>query len=844
MLELCGKCANDMETSVGKIKSLIDWLDQFFDDEYKIKTMNVFAAYDRLEKCCDNLVGLEEWIDFRTVKKKCEKVGLTEFVNIVVKENISGADVSNVFFKRFYRLWLDSVMEEHPAVAGFRRTKQDEIVQDFQCLDKDQLKIARARVKEHLIKCLPDLTGPTSAHGDIGILKHELSKKRKIMPLRKLFAEIPDLILTLKPCLMMSPLTVSLFLQSDAYEFDLVVFDEASQVCTENAVGAIIRGKQLIVAGDREQLPPSNFFMASISSGDENFDTDEEDDDSAAYESILDEMVNFLPERSLKWHYRSRHEELIAFSNAEIYNNELTTFPSVIKKGKDIGVQYIYVPDGVYDRGGKKDNRIEAQKVVELIFDHIQKHPDRSLGVITFSEAQQSSIDSCLQAVRLVNPEFEKFFNEDKESPFFIKNLENVQGDERDTIIFSIGYAKDLKGVMYMNFGPLSRNGGYRRLNVAITRAKYNVKLVGSIHPTDIDVDKVSSTGVKMLRNYIEYAMNGPNSLTNRPEFDGIVNVESPFEEAVYDFLVEHNYNVETQVGCSGYRIDMAVKNPHISGQFAIGIECDGATYHSARTARDRDRLRQDVLELMGWKIYRIWSTDWIKDTKTEGDKLLQAVENAIEQGQVNLLNEKRDLVEKTNSASYVKVVEKPVEQKLENQFYRYMAVDACQIYYDCDHDIEKTFVQIIKLESPIHIEEFCRRVMPLYGQGRLTAKFRGQVENVLHRIKADKIIKRDQEFILFSDMQKFPARIPQEGDAPRGIDYVHPKEISRIMLQVIESTVGLSVNECIQDTAQLMGYSHCGVNIKSALQKSLEALIDHDFVEEMDGKLREINIK
>ena len=189
-------------------------------------------------------------------------------------------------------------MEEHPAVAGFRRTKQDEIVQDFQCLDKDQLKIARARVKEHLIKCLPDLTGPTSAHGDIGILKHELSKKRKIMPLRKLFAEIPDLILTLKPCLMMSPLTVSLFLQSDAYEFDLVVFDEASQVCTENAVGAIIRGKQLIVAGDREQLPPSNFFMASISSGDENFDTDEEDDDSAAYESILDEMVNFLPERS------------------------------------------------------------------------------------------------------------------------------------------------------------------------------------------------------------------------------------------------------------------------------------------------------------------------------------------------------------------------------------------------------------------------------------------------------------------------------------------------------------------------------------------------------------------
>ncbi|WP_196599317.1 DUF4011 domain-containing protein [Pectinatus frisingensis] len=842
VLDFCRTCVDDMETAREQIDPLIDWLDQFFDDGYKIRTMNVFAAYDRLERCHDNLAGLEEWIDFRTARENCKKIGLTEFINTILENNILGKDISNVFLKRFYRLWLDSVIKEHSAVAGFRRTKQDEIVQDFQRLDKDQLKIARERVKEHLIKCLPDLTGPTSAHGDVGILKHELSKKRKIMPLRKLFTKIPELILSLKPCLMMSPLTVSLFLQSDTYKFNLVVFDEASQVCTENALGAIIRGKQLIIAGDRKQLPPSNFFMTSMASADENYDIDEEDDDSASYESILDEMVNFLPERSLKWHYRSRHEELIAFSNAKFYNNGLTTFPSVIKKGKDIGVEYIYVPDGIYDRGKKKDNRIEAQKVVELIFKHIQKHPDRSLGVITFSGAQQSAIDNCLQVVRLAKPEFENFFNEDKDSPFFIKNLENVQGDERDTIIFSIGYAKDQNGVMYMNFGPLSRTGGYRRLNVAITRAKYNVKLVGSIHPTDIDVDKISSDGVIMLRNYIEYAINGPDSLINRSEFNEIVNAESPFEEAVYDFLVEHNYNVETQVGCSGYRIDMAVKNPHISGQFAIGIECDGATYHSARTARDRDRLRQDVLELMGWKIYRIWSTDWIKDTKTEGDKLLHAVETAIRQGQLNLLNEKKELVERANSSSYVKVVETPVDQKLRNQFYPYIVVNAVQIYHKFNYDINKTFTQIIKLESPIHIEEFCHIVMPIYDQERLTAKFRGEIESILNEIKEDKIIKKEQEFILFNDMQEFPARIPQKGDAPRSIVYIHPKEISQIMLKIIESTIGLSVSECIQDTAKLMGYSHCGSNIKTALQKSLDMLINNNFIEKTDGKLREIN--
>lgn len=837
VIELCHNCADDMEKFINTIDPLIDLFDNFFDDKYKIRPMNVFAAHDRLNRCYSNLASLEEWIDFRKARENCEKIGLTDFVNAISKETISGADVLNVFLKRFYRLWLDSVMEEYPSIASFRRAKQDELIHSFQCLDKEQLKIARARVKEHLINCLPNMYGPTSTHGDLGILKHELNKKRKIMPLRKLFAKIPDLILKLKPCLMMSPLTVSLFLQTDSYKFDLVIFDEASQVCTENALGAIIRGKQLIVAGDRKQLPPSNFFMATISSTDDDYDSAEEDDDSESYESILDELVNFLPEQSLKWHYRSRHEDLIAFSNAKIYNNSLTTFPSVIKNAKDIGVEYIYVPNGIYDRGKKKDNPCEAEKVVDLIFEHIQKHPDRSLGVITFSSAQQSAIDAQLRAKRFIKPEYEDFFNEDKSSPFFIKNLENVQGDERDTIIFSIGYAKDEHGVIYMNFGPLSRVGGYRRLNVAITRAKYNVKLVGSIYPTDIDVEKVSSEGVKMLRSYIEYAINGPDFLENHLEYNKIINTESPFEEAVYDFLVEHNYTVETQVGCSGYRIDMAVKNPHISGQFAIGIECDGATYHSARTARDRDRLRQDVLELMGWKIYRIWSTDWIKDTKTEGDKLLSAVEKAIQQGQLNLLNKKKELAKNSTSNSYTKLVEVPAEQKLNTQFNHYIVLDVIKIYQKFANDVEKTFIEIIKLESPIHIEEFCHMVMPIYPQIRLTAKLSEEIRSILNRIMKKGIIRKEDDFIIFNGMQEFPARIP----IPHDIEYVHPEEISQIILKIIESNVGLSVSECIQDTAKLMGYSHCGNNIKNALFKSLNILIDNNFIELAYGKLRKI---
>ena len=375
------------------------------------------------------------------------------------------------------------------------------------------------------------------------------------MPLRKLFASIPNLLPALRPCFMMSPLSVSVFLEAQSYNFDLVIFDEASQIHTEDAVGAIMRGKQVIIVGDTKQLPPTNFFAAAIDDEDYDVDSDDKDNDAGAYQSILDEAVTVLPERSLRWHYRSRHEHLIAFSNIKIYNNSLITFPSTIEKAPDCGVEYIHVPNGVYDRSGKRSNLNEAKKVADLVFEHFKQHPERSLGVVTFSEAQQSAVEVAIRQKRHENGAFEQFFSEDKDEPFFIKNLETVQGDERDTIIFSIGYARDEKGLMYMNFGPLSRDGGQRRLNVAVTRAKHNIKLVGSIMPTDIDTDRASGEGVKLLRSYIEFAQQGIAALQNELSYtDGILDFDSPFEEAVYDFLTSKGYTVQTQVGCSGFR--------------------------------------------------------------------------------------------------------------------------------------------------------------------------------------------------------------------------------------------------------------------------------------------------
>lgn len=381
-------------------------------------------------------------------------------------------------------------------------------------------------------------------------LRREAEKRRRQKPLRKLFAEIPELLLTLKPCLLMSPLSVSQFLAAGLFRFDVVIFDEASQVLPEDAVGAIFRGDQLIVVGDREQLPPTSFFAAGIS--DAAWDGDGEEDEADAFDSILEECAAVLDRSDLRWHYRSRHEHLIAFSNAEIYRN-LVTFPGASQEGADQGLEFIYVPDGVYDRSGSRTNRVEAKRVADLVFEHVRRHPKRSLGVVTFSQAQQDAVEAQLRQMRLANPEMEPFFREDGEEPFFIKNLENVQGDERDTIILSVGYGKDPSGVLHMNFGPLNSTNGYRRLNVAITRAKYNLKLVSSIRPQDIDPNRTSARGVHMLRSYLDFALHGPAVLQDKLPAGKAGGFDSPFEEAVYRELVRNGYAVDTQVGCSAH---------------------------------------------------------------------------------------------------------------------------------------------------------------------------------------------------------------------------------------------------------------------------------------------------
>jgi very-short-patch-repair endonuclease len=404
--------------------------------------------------------------------------------------------------------------------------------------------------------------------------------------------------------------------------FDLVIFDEASQIRPHDAICAIYRGQQLVVGGDPRQLPPTDFFTRTGEEGDE---TDVEEVGTASFESLLDVCLALgLTRKPLRWHYRSRREALIAFSNRYFYEGRLVTFPSALE-ATGPAVTFVKVPEGRFKDGV---NPIEARRVAELVMEHARNSPKRSLGVIAFSQRQQDRILDELEVLRRASPITEVYFAEDRDDPFFVKNLENVQGDERDVIILSVGYGPDESGNVPMRFGPLNRAGGERRLNVAITRARQAMKVVSSMSAGDVDLTRTGAEGAKLLKAFLDYAERGPGSL---PALSAEVAAaaDTPFEQTVAEELVRRGLKVERRVGFGGYTVDIAVLDPQREGAYLLGVECDGASYRSAVTARDRDRLRRAVLEGLGWTLVRVWSTEWVRDRDKQVRRIFAALELA-----------------------------------------------------------------------------------------------------------------------------------------------------------------------------------------------------------------------
>lgn len=795
------------------------------------------------------LTLLEEWVDYQRALSEAEAAGLSTFAESLSRDRPAKELWRDAFLRQVYTLWLTWQYSTQPALAAFRRTRQEERIQEFRQLDSWQFGVASQRIAERLVLRRPRVPANLPRGSEVAILLRAASAKRRFRPLRRLFAEIPNLLPALKPCMLMSPLSVAQFLGESAMQFDVVVFDEASQILPADAIGAIGRAKQAVIVGDQQQLPPTRFFDVSGHIADD--DAEEE-----LPESVLDACLAVgLPRKPLLWHYRSRHEHLIAFSNRHFYERRLITFPSPTEQTR--AVEFVRVEDGIYDRGSSKVNKAEARRIADLIVEHVSSHASESLGVITFSEAQMVAIQTELDMRKRVTPELEVLLKEERAEGegFFVKNLENVQGDERDVIFFSVGYGPDQARNLSVNFGPLNREGGERRLNVAVTRARLRVKILASFYSHELDTTRTKARGVHLLRKYLEFADQGPIALLGEITAVG-GEYESSFEEAVADALSSRGLNVIPQVGVGGFRIDLGIKDPD-ADRYVLGIECDGATYHSSKIARDRDRLRQQVLENLGWRIHRVWSTDWLKDPKREVERVLSAYEQA--RNQYAAVDKSRAMTTKTeepiegdspwNSTQLESGDAGPVTAVVPVQKVAsaepYERVHLPRQGYQEEFRSASRFVigalvrQCVEVEGPVHEDRVMQTIATSYGIARVGHLVRAHLEHAIRQAEATYGVRRCGAFLWVSGMERPRVRGAAMDGFVRPINEIAPEEIGEAVLTVLRSAFSIGRSELVVEAARLLGYDRTGARVQTAIDATIGGLLTSDVLVDVGGQVR-----
>ncbi|MBA4785213.1 MAG: DUF3320 domain-containing protein [Rhizobiales bacterium] len=594
----------------------------------------------RLEELAAARQTLRDWVAWCRVRQEAVAKGLGALIEDIESGAVVPPETEAAFQLGYARWWLPLAIDADPVLREFRRFQHEHAVEEFRQVDDLVRKAAAGKVVSVLAHGLPPVQG-VPRQSELGLLRHQMELQRPSRSIREMIGAMPHCFSKLAPCMLMSPLSIAQYLPPDQALFDVVIFDEASQITTWDAVGAIARGRQTIIVGDPKQLPPTNFFGR-------NETEDELEEHERDLESILDEAKTAgIPVRDLRWHYRSRNESLIAFSNHYYYGNRLITFPS--PQVEDRAVSFKAVPTGVYDRGKSRTNKVEAKAVADEALNRMRswlklpEHDRPTIGVITFNAQQQSLIQDLLDDARRNLPELEWFFADDRIEPTVVKNLENVQGDERDVMLFSITFSEDAAGKRPMDFGALNRDGGERRLNVAVTRARQELLVFSGFRADQIDVGRTKALGVHHLKAFLDYAERGAIALPAQDQ-GSVGGPDSPFEEAVAEELSKRGWHVVPQVGISGFRIDIGIKHPDKAGAYLAGVECDGATYHSSATARDRDKVREQVLRGLGWNIVRVWSTDWWFDRQSAAERMHQTL--------LDLLVESRETAARADDAS------------------------------------------------------------------------------------------------------------------------------------------------------------------------------------------------
>ncbi len=640
------------------ILKFINYTDLDIDKWNIKKDSKIEDIINKNKLALSNIDKLSTWSQYISKIETLNKLGLQEITSLLDDKTQKNINISKIIELSIYYTLSLEIFEKNKHIREFSEITHENYIEKFKECDKNLMGLQRKQIAYNCSKgtiVTGVNSGPVKGYTEKSLILREASKQKAHIPIRSLLQRSHISIQALKPCFMMSPISVAQYLPPDKFHFDVVIMDEASQILPEDAIGVIARGSTVAIVGDSKQLPPTNFFRTGYEA-----EEAEEDVSLQESESILEAVSGMLKTCQLNWHYRSRHESLIAFSNKHFYDSKLVIFPSPFQECEEFGIKYTKV-EGIYKENKNiPEAKLIANKAAELI-----KKGTESVGIISMNSEQRDEIENQFELILKEDKELSILYEKNNKQ-LFIKNLENVQGDERDIILISMTYGPENIGDrVYQRFGPINKNSGWRRLNVLFTRAKKRMHIYSSMNSSDIVLSSTSSKGVTTLRAFLEYCEKGH---LHNIEFTGKL-PDSDFEISVMEELAKYGYQCEPQLGVAGFYLDLAVKNPHNEGQFLMGIECDGATYHSTKSARERDRLRQEILENLGWKIHRIWSTDWFRNPEKQIKRLL----------------EKLDLLsEKNRKRKNLEAEENKVEI-FNNEINNLNEPEQCNLIFDCD---------------------------------------------------------------------------------------------------------------------------------------------------------------
>ena len=808
--------------------------------EKSIRGVPLTTIMDRMSAWQANPEAQNAWIQLYNAAKAVNQLGLSEIRTQLGSGQLAPEHANDIFTYLRAEAVYDRFTQMNPNLNRIDGKERSSLVEEFKNLDESLLHLSAQEVLTKHYGSIPE-----GIRGEMGILRGEVKKKTRHMPLRKLMKKCGKAVQDIKPVFLMSPLSVAQYLDVNGLKFDLLLIDEASQVRPADAIGAVMRAKQAIIVGDQKQLPPTSFFdkLVNIEEESEEDVTIEEEiaKQSKDYESILAMCeARKMPQCMLQWHYRSQHESLIAVSNKEFYENRLVCPPSPAASSTGFGLSFEPV-DGIYRRGkGRGDNPVEAKAVMNAVLQHAKARPGETLGVVAMSQAQQNTIQNEAERMRAEYPELNAFCSETKEEPFFVKNLETVQGDERDVIFISIGYGKTEDGRFFQNFGPVSREGGERRLNVLFTRAKKRCRVFASIRHTDIQHAKSRHIGPYLLKTFLKYAETGEMDV---PTVTG-KEPDSPFEEAVGAAISKHGYKIDYQVGSSGFLIDLAVRNPDSEGDYVLAIECDGATYHSSKWARERDRMRQKLLEGKGWTFHRIWSTDWFNNPKTETKRAVDAIQCAC--------------VKKKVSSPAQSIRRPPIRRrkksnkKAQKIATKYKEFDAnltdFLIYGDLsearDKAVAKLISEIVVVEGPVHEEVVLRRLRTLGAYSRTGRQIMEKIDSAIRFALRKKWIQQCDTAPGFFINPGVIVQIRERGSLDDSLlrkpEMIHPLEYRAAILAAVRRNISIDRDECAVDVARIFGFKSTRSKLKEEVLKQINFLVrDKVLICEPDDTVR-----